>query len=721
VSRNSDYTRKQAFESVMTFLSSSIRLHTTIERTGVAALPPNFNINDDETIYDYVYNAFMTNRNQNRIMVNYYCGLKDGKFAGVSYTGDLQRIELFSNYADVNNLIYYPLSDYDSRTVNNSAAYTVPLTDVTETSWLQKSLKVNDSTWTDSYFLMDYPDFLYITFVTPLFNKASKAYRGYCASDITTEGISKFIQYSDELPGTIAIIERSSGFIIGTSDPTIELFSVDGNNVVRATGHSDLGNTEMEQMIKFTSEKFGGNTFPQIKSGQFAYTKLRINGENQAINVADFTDGFGIEWIVVQAIPMSTFYSRFYNSIIVICCVTVGLLFLSIIVSVVAAQIFMRPINNLVSTADDIRTLQLEKVEQDLTQTKSSFTEVKRLQQSLYAMNTRLKQFKSFIPDHILSIIEAEVREGKQVKAAAATKDHHSSSASDKGSDKRSQSDTPSDSRGSSVSIHEGKTSVNNTLTSGLNSGIVTVMAVQFPDFDALLEHYAATDILEASKDLFAVLRNCVRVSNGQFVNISSDKSLVCWNSFIPQADHRGRACRTARSCLESVKKLHEQWTKNSLPLLNISIAICSGPVLFGNLGTDKFLFFSIIGKAPMRSEKMCYLNTEWGTRIVCSDDVFQSAKEDFHLRPITRLIDDKAIMVYELGEHKASDEWINEMDTQVVQLVNPWVVYQQAYDLYEKQQYDLAIEKFTEHLEKNPDDIVVQKLIAQCREEIIE
>ena len=81
-------------------------------------------------------------------------------------------------------------------------------------------------------------------------------------------------------------------------------------------------------------------------------------------------------------------------------------------------------------------------------------------------------------------------------------------------------------------------------------------------------------------------------------------------------------------------------------------------------------------------------------------------------MRPIDRMDD---MSVYELGDAKSQDDWTNELNHQVEN--DKWKEYREAYDLLQSEQYQEALVKFSTFLDKHPYDIVAQRMIEQCHE----
>jgi len=345
-------------------------------------------------------------------------------------------------------------------------------------------------------------------------------------------------------------------------------------------------------------------------------------------------------------------------------------------------------------------------VESSLEKGMSVFTEIKSLQNSFYSMSQRLRQFRQFIPDHILAVIETEV-----INKAIYIQEQKNQKGDVNSGSHLEKSHSVSDTRGTSTSTQmNNRGMVSNALTSGLMSGSVSILTIKFPNIISLLELYSAADIAETTKDMMNTLKEYLKESNGQLVTLNSSGALIVWNSFINQPDHRHRACRTARNCADAMLKLHKTWGEKGLPLLKTHLGISSGTVYFGNIGTDATKFFTVLGQPVLRSERLSESNARWGTQVICSEDIEDKVKEEFYFRPLGKTED--GIGIYELGESKNPDEWVSELQ----QTGHKWQSFCEAYTYFNKNLYDDAYLLFASYLDKHPEDVVAQKFVDECR-----
>jgi len=705
ISASATQIRKKSFSETLSYLRESIQEHSSIALTAATQLrSQNFSITDADQAMEMTFNTFVTNYGRARIMSSSYLGLPDFSKSGISKNFAKNTLEYYDSYlsTDKRDVTWYQIANLSHTQWTNirslpSEIRTLAATDLYN-DFDRFVISVKKISWTEPYGVAggSFAGRLFINFLIPLLDSSSTNVLGYYGLGATTDSLNQFLESQAKDDGSvIAIIEASTSYMIATSDPSVTLFRQRSNDIDRYDG-SKAENERIRAMLKFARSKYG-NSFNRAGTEKH-FDIFKLNDRYQALNLGRLQDNYGMDWIIVQSLPMVTFYRNMYISIGIMASATLVLLVISVLVSFLAAKLFMKPILNMMKLAEAIKMLQLEKVEQRLAKDDGFFTEIKVMRNTFSSMIARLKQFKQFIPDHILTIIEAEV--SADVFNEKVANDQQSS-----GSPPSRRSSIDSSSSNESV-MRLNTGIVNRALKSALVSSNITVMTVRFSEFLEVLEQYSAGDISETAKDLLAAMKDCIRDSNGQLVSLSSSKAVIVWNSFITQHDHKTRACKTANAALDALKKLQQNWAAKQLPILDLSIGISSGPVFYGNIGSDSTKFFTIIGHAAKNANRLCFRSAETGVHVLVSEDVHEAVKEEFLLRPIEA-------GAYELGEMRGGDEWVEDLNRESG---DKWSEYRMGYELMRSGDYEQALEVFYRFYSKNPEDIVCSQMISQCK-----
>jgi adenylate cyclase len=127
---------------------------------------------------------------------------------------------------------------------------------------------------------------------------------------------------------------------------------------------------------------------------------------------------------------------------------------------------------------------------------------------------------------------------------------------------------------------------------------------------------------------------------------------MAFWGAPLPQPNHAELACRAALEMIEGLENLNRKWQTEGRPTLKIGVGINTGEMLFGNIGSEQRMDFTVIGDAVNLGARLESSTKELHASIVISDATFQFVRDLAVVRPLGEIsVKGKAqkILVYEL------------------------------------------------------------------------
>jgi len=109
----------------------------------------------------------------------------------------------------------------------------------------------------------------------------------------------------------------------------------------------------------------------------------------------------------------------------------------------------------------------------------------------------------------------------------------------------------------------------------------------------------------------------------GTLDKFSGDGMLVVFGVPNSQPDDALRAVLAAREMIAKVRELD-----TGIPL-RLGIAIHTGSVIFGNIGSPKRMELTVIGDPVNTASRMEALNKEFGTSIIISESTYAQVRDD--------------------------------------------------------------------------------------------
>jgi adenylate cyclase len=183
------------------------------------------------------------------------------------------------------------------------------------------------------------------------------------------------------------------------------------------------------------------------------------------------------------------------------------------------------------------------------------------------------------------------------------------------------------------------------------------------------------------------------------------DAVMAIWNAPDEVPDHAVQACRAALHCDAELEKLYRS-TEWGRARLVTRFGLHVGGVFVGHFGAPDRLSYTAIGDSVNLAARLESLNKQYGTRMLCSEDVVQRAGGHFAFRLLDRVAvkgKSQAIGVYELLGLKESPRVAAEVLSR----------YAEGLAAYTQGDFARAHQTF----EKNPEDPPSRAMAKRCAE----
>jgi adenylate cyclase len=140
----------------------------------------------------------------------------------------------------------------------------------------------------------------------------------------------------------------------------------------------------------------------------------------------------------------------------------------------------------------------------------------------------------------------------------------------------------------------------------------------------------------------------------GTLDKLIGDAIMAFFGAPIEYEDHAQRAAQTGVDMLRVLNEIRSSGIEGSEGL-NIGIGIATGDVTLGNLGSEEFLNYTVIGDTVNLASRLEGLNKTYGTHILVSERT-ASQLQGFALREVGEVLvkgKTNPVKVYELMEKR--------------------------------------------------------------------
>ncbi|SLN73952.1 adenylate/guanylate cyclase domain-containing protein [Ruegeria meonggei] len=144
--------------------------------------------------------------------------------------------------------------------------------------------------------------------------------------------------------------------------------------------------------------------------------------------------------------------------------------------------------------------------------------------------------------------------------------------------------------------------------------------------FTSLSEELPGAEIIDMLNDYLAVAVGVVHDNRGNILKFMGDGLMAMFD--VGEIDEDARAALKAVPVVqERIAKLNASRVAAGLPVANFTLALHAGEILYGNIGSETRLDFTVIGPAVNQTARIAGMHRSLGQRILISDDVARAAQ----------------------------------------------------------------------------------------------
>jgi len=130
----------------------------------------------------------------------------------------------------------------------------------------------------------------------------------------------------------------------------------------------------------------------------------------------------------------------------------------------------------------------------------------------------------------------------------------------------------------------------------GVKSAEVTVLFADLAGFTALSENLSAEEVSAILEGYFTHAVEAIFDEGGTLDKFIGDCVMAFFGAPVPQPDHAKRAVRAALKILDELDGWNQARAEKDQPTLSMRIAINTGPVVVGDVGSNKRVDYTVLG-----------------------------------------------------------------------------------------------------------------------------
>lgn len=152
-----------------------------------------------------------------------------------------------------------------------------------------------------------------------------------------------------------------------------------------------------------------------------------------------------------------------------------------------------------------------------------------------------------------------------------------------------------------------------------------TLLQADLKGFNTLSENMAPETLVEALNQYFSIINEVVFKFEGMLDKFMGDTALAVWGAPFTHEDKEARAVKAALEIQEALREFNISRIKKGYPPFTVGIGIHTGPVVSGNLGSNRHYDYSIIGESLHVVGRLCAMSAPGQT--VLSGETYEKVQ----------------------------------------------------------------------------------------------
>ncbi len=156
----------------------------------------------------------------------------------------------------------------------------------------------------------------------------------------------------------------------------------------------------------------------------------------------------------------------------------------------------------------------------------------------------------------------------------------------------------------------------------------ISIMFADIRGFTSLSETHSAEEVSKLLNEYFTEIEPIITKYNGVINKFIGDAVLVIFGEPIQDKHHAENAVRCAYELNKTVKGIQNRWINEGKPKIDIGIAVNTGEVFVGNVGTANRFEYTVIGDAVNIASRIEDYNKIYKTHILISQDTYNKISQ---------------------------------------------------------------------------------------------
>lgn len=159
---------------------------------------------------------------------------------------------------------------------------------------------------------------------------------------------------------------------------------------------------------------------------------------------------------------------------------------------------------------------------------------------------------------------------------------------------------------------------------------VVSVLFADIRGFTEFASYLRPTQVVEFLNDYWKEISDCIREHKGSVNKYMGDGLLAVFGAPVSYMDNHENAVSAAIDMVERLDVINNKFAELLGTEIKIGIGINSGEVVVGNVGTDNYMEYTVIGDTVNIASRMENISKQKPNSIIVSEDTYELVKDSF-------------------------------------------------------------------------------------------
>lgn len=154
----------------------------------------------------------------------------------------------------------------------------------------------------------------------------------------------------------------------------------------------------------------------------------------------------------------------------------------------------------------------------------------------------------------------------------------------------------------------------------------LTIFFSDIRGFTAMSEKHTPEEVVSVLNEYLEAMTKEIFDFQGTIDKFVGDEIMAYFGAPLYPENHEGRAVHAAVKMHETLSKLQRKWASEGRPILKIGVGINTGEVVMGNIGSEHYMDFTLIGDNVNLGARLC--SKAQPGEILISESTYKAVKD---------------------------------------------------------------------------------------------